>query len=157
MTLGEGELWFSSTACYLLPNSISLHEFLTLCVWAWTCVCVCVHFSCVPSTQRGGFGAERELEKGRWRGKILTYRYRLWELSLSFSLCMRARSLQSCLTLCNPMGCSLLSMTLFRQEYWSRLSCPPPGDLPEPGMEPVSLALPSNSLPLSHLGSSTNS
>jgi len=35
-----------------------------------------------------------------------------------------------------------LSMGLSRQEYWSGLSCPPPGDLPDPGMEPVSLMSP---------------
>ena len=28
------------------------------------------------------------------------------------------------------------------QEYWSALPCPSPGDLPEPGMEPVSLMSP---------------
>ena len=27
----------------------------------------------------------------------------------------------------------------FRQEYWSGLPCPPPGDLPYPGIEPTSL------------------
>ena len=32
-----------------------------------------------------------------------------------------------------------LSMGFCRQEYWSGLPCPPPGDLPNPGMEPVSL------------------
>ena len=26
-----------------------------------------------------------------------------------------------------------------RQEYWSELPCPPPGDLPKPGIEPTSL------------------
>ena len=26
-----------------------------------------------------------------------------------------------------------------RQEYWSGLPCPPPRDLPDPGMEPISL------------------
>ena len=25
-----------------------------------------------------------------------------------------------------------------RQEYWSELPCPPPGDLPDPGIEPRS-------------------
>ena len=29
-----------------------------------------------------------------------------------------------------------LSMGFFRQEYWSGLPCPPPGNLPDPGMEP---------------------
>ena len=31
-----------------------------------------------------------------------------------------------------------LSMGFSRQEYWSGLSCPLPGDLPDPGIEPVS-------------------
>ena len=30
-------------------------------------------------------------------------------------------------------------MGFCRQEYWSGLPCPPPGDLPNPGMEPASL------------------
>ena len=30
-----------------------------------------------------------------------------------------------------------LSMGFSRQEYWSELVCLPPGDLPDPGMEPV--------------------
>ena len=29
-----------------------------------------------------------------------------------------------------------------RQEYWSGLPCPPPGDLHDPGIEPVSLPAP---------------
>ena len=31
-----------------------------------------------------------------------------------------------------------LSMGFSRQEYWSGLPCPPPGDLPHPGVEPMS-------------------
>ena len=34
-----------------------------------------------------------------------------------------------------------LSMGFSRQEYWSRLLCPPPGDLPNPGIEPKSPVL----------------
>ena len=45
-----------------------------------------------------------------------------------------------------------LSMGFFRQEYWSGLAYPPPGDLFEPGIEPVSSALHILS-PLNHLGS----
>ena len=33
-----------------------------------------------------------------------------------------------------------LSMEFPRQEYWSGLPFPTPGDLPNPGVEPVSLA-----------------
>ena len=46
-----------------------------------------------------------------------------------------------------------LSMGFSRQEYLSRLPCRPPGDLPDPGIEPVSPALQVDSLPLSHQGS----
>ena len=35
-----------------------------------------------------------------------------------------------------------LSMGFSRQEYWSRLPFPTPGDLPKPEIEPVSLASP---------------
>ena len=49
-----------------------------------------------------------------------------------------------------------LSMGFSRQEYWSGLPCPPPGDLPDPGIEPVSLALQADSLPLSHWRSPFN-
>ena len=40
-----------------------------------------------------------------------------------------------------------LSMGFSRQEYWGGLPCPPPGDLPDPGIEPGSPALPVDSLP----------
>ena len=46
-----------------------------------------------------------------------------------------------------------LCMGFPRQEYWSVLPCPPPGDLPNPGIEPTSLAAPVlqvDSLPLSY-------
>ena len=35
-----------------------------------------------------------------------------------------------------------LSMGFSRQEYWSELLCPPPGDLPHSGIEPASLMSP---------------
>ena len=34
-----------------------------------------------------------------------------------------------------------LSMEFSRQEYWSGLPCPPAGDLPDPGIEPMNPAL----------------
>ena len=39
-----------------------------------------------------------------------------------------------------------LSKSFSRQEYWSGLPFPSPGDLPNPGMEPRSLTLQANSL-----------
>ena len=35
-----------------------------------------------------------------------------------------------------------LSMEFSRQEYWSWFSCPPPGDLPDPGVNPMSFTSP---------------
>ena len=48
-----------------------------------------------------------------------------------------------------------LPMGFSRQESWSGLPCPPPGDLPNPGIEPASLMSPvlqANSLPLATPG-----
>ena len=47
-------------------------------------------------------------------------------------------------TLCDPMDCVFhdpLSMEFSRKEYWSGLPFPLPGDLPNPGIEPMSPAL----------------
>ena len=56
---------------------------------------------------------------------------------------------QSCLTLVTPWTVAHqdpLSMGFSRQEYWSRLPCPPLGDLPDPGIEPGSPTLQADSL-----------
>ena len=56
-------------------------------------------------------------------------------------------------TLCDPMDCipsdpmdctfqAPLSMGFLKQEYWSESPLPSPGDLPDPGIEPVSVASP---------------
>ena len=44
-------------------------------------------------------------------------------------------------------------MGFSRQEYWNGLPCPPPGDLPNPGIETVSPALQVGPLSLGHRGS----
>ena len=52
-----------------------------------------------------------------------------------------------------------MSVGFFRQEYWSGLPFPPPGDLPDPGIEPTSLissVLAGSSLPLVPPGKSLN-
>jgi len=62
-------------------------------------------------------------------------------------LCVHAKLLQSCRTICNPMNCSPVARLLCpwgfsRQEYWSGLPCSPPGHLPDPGIELTSLMSP---------------
>jgi len=46
-----------------------------------------------------------------------------------------------------------LSIGFPRQEYWSGFPFPSPGDLPDPGIKPMSPACQADSLPLSHQGS----
>ena len=57
---------------------------------------------------------------------------------------------QSCPTLCDPMDSGLHqappSMGFSRQEYWSGLPFPSPGNLPDPGIEPRSTALETDTL-----------
>ena len=60
-------------------------------------------------------------------------------------MCMQAMSLQSCPSPCNPMDCSppgscVHEVLQTRILEW--LPCPPPGDLPDPGIKHVSLAFP---------------
>ena len=60
---------------------------------------------------------------------------------------------QSCMPLCNPKDSPVpLSMGLPRQEYWSGLPFPSPGDLPNPGIKPRSPALQADSLLTEPLG-----
>ena len=55
---------------------------------------------------------------------------------------MHTKSLQWCPTFCDPMDHTPLSVGFSRQEYWSGLPFPPPGDLPDTGIEPASLTSP---------------
>ena len=58
--------------------------------------------------------------------------------------------IQSCPTLWDPMTVAHqapLSMGFSRQEYWSGLPFPSPGNFPDPGIESGSLALQEDSLP----------
>ena len=72
-------------------------------------------------------------------------RVSVWIIVLSGYVCA-----QPCLTLCNPMDCSPPGssvMEFSRQEYWSGLPFPSPGDLPNPEIKPRSPALQAGSLP----------
>ena len=55
---------------------------------------------------------------------------------------MCAKLLQSCATLWAIACQALLFMGFSRQEYLSGLPCPPPGDLPNPGIKAASLMSP---------------
>ena len=72
---------------------------------------------------------------------------------LCIAVCLVA---QSCLTFCDPMDGSLPGSSaprgFSRQENWSGLPCPPPGDLPNPGVKHASLTSPALALPLAPPG-----
>ena len=56
---------------------------------------------------------------------------------------LHANSLQ-CMTLSTPWTLARqapLAVEFSRQECWNGLPCPPPGDLPDPGIKPASPAL----------------
>ena len=64
--------------------------------------------------------------------------------------------LLSCLTLCDPTDCSPPGSSvhgILQARICTGLPCPSPGDLPDPGIEPASLALRADSWLLSHWGS----
>ena len=83
-------------------------------------------------------------------------------LTPSAAAAAAAKLLQPCPTLCDPMDSSPPGSSVHgisRQEYWSGLPFPPPGDLPHPGMGhalPVSLALLADILPTEPSGKSQN-
>ena len=63
---------------------------------------------------------------------------------------MRAKSLQLCLTLCNPMDYSPPDSSvygIFQARILEWVPFPPPRQLPDPGIEPMSPALQADSLP----------
>ena len=67
---------------------------------------------------------------------------------------MKVLVAQLCSVLCDPMTCQApLPMGFSRQEYWSGLPFSPPGDLPNPGVEPRSPAWWAGSFLSEHQGS----
>ena len=72
-----------------------------------------------------------------------------WGLKVFWWLKVKVLVAQLCLILCNSWTVAHqapLSMEFSRQEYWSGLLFPSPGDLPNPGIKPWSPALQANSL-----------
>ena len=56
-----------------------------------------------------------------------------------------AQSLQSCPTLCHPMDCSPPGSSvhgILQARILEQVAFPPPGDLPDPGIKPMSLVSP---------------
>ena len=75
---------------------------------------------------------------------LINYKYFVVGIISVVALKMKVLVAESYLTLCNPMDVACLaplSVRFPRQEYWSGLPFPSPGDLSRPGSEPKSPAL----------------
>ena len=124
---------------------------------------------CISSSHQSSNGWQRmcDFHQGHWRYKIKLLSLCLWmntKVSVypwngalnnisgwgcGGGLCACSVSLL-CLTLCDPMDGSLPGSSVQgfpRQEYWSGLPFPSPGDLSDPGIEPGTPALQADSLP----------
>ena len=71
-----------------------------------------------------GSGWAQEPRQTAWHARMLNYFSHVWFFVTLWTVAHQAP----------------LSMGFFRQEYWSGLPCPPPGDLHDPGIEPKSLS-----------------
>ena len=96
-------------------HSESLYQFLVLLISPWSC-------PLLPNTVNCEY-YELFLTSQWWR-------------------CLVTKSYLTCDPIDCSLPCSTLSMGFPRQEYWSGLPFPSPGDLPKPGIEPTSLVSP---------------
>ena len=71
-----------------------------------------------------------------------------WKSLLSQNNVWKCQSIKSvgCVWLCDSIDYSLPGSSVHGQESWNGLPCPPPGDLPDPGIKPGSSALQADSL-----------
>ncbi|CAN0492407.1 unnamed protein product [Rangifer tarandus platyrhynchus] len=98
-----------------------------------------------------GLNKMLSIERGR-RG--LRKSRRLWSTSFFFTFKLfilywgvLAKLLQLCLTLCDPMDCNSSGSSvhgILQEESWSGLPRPPPGGLPDAGIDPTSLTSPAS-------------
>ena len=94
--------------------------------------------------QSGGRDTHRFLLNDRTRSRA-PVAGRVMHRSLPHQVVIVVLIAQSSLTICDPVDCSPPGSSvhrIFQEEYWSRLPFPPPGDLPNPGIEPTSLTSP---------------
>ena len=105
--------------------------------------------------QLGGFSWRSDIFSDRSES-VGMYRQSGWRPAFQAERCAKAlrqesesEVVQSCPTLCDTMDSAYQaspSMGFSRQEYWSGLPFPSPGDPPNPGIEPGSPALEADAL-----------
>ena len=144
----------------LVPITVYVYTRVHVCMCTCVCVCVCVFGRFSVSGNSESFSSSVR----NWGARIyisITILHPLYHNapppgdpppSLSTVLsahcplaCVHARSLRSCPAPCDPITLAHqapLSMGIPRQEHWSELLFPSPGDPAGPGIEPPSPASP---------------
>ena len=99
----------------------------------------------------GGGGRGRRGGKGHGSGRGRRRKGVVWkrrnQSCRSFDFRLPAKPLRGVRLFCDRMNCSPSCYSVHgisRQEYWSGLSFPSPGDLPGPGIEPICLMSPTS-------------
>ena len=138
--------WTRGPACWRSPSPLSSGRVFSGAWLCWPLRRTCapgsakvqpllpaIHFHTHPSLPTAAvsqrLGAQ-ELGAGEPRRRLLSNPVSPHVLSLSR---VRPFATPGTVALKNP-----LSVGFPRKEFWSRLPCPPPGDLPHPGIEPKS-------------------
>ena len=97
-------------------------------------------FKCLRTGRANGVSSSPKANRlSRPRKRIFQFWVQRQEKTISL-----VKAAQLCLTLATPWTAACqapLSMEFSRQEYWSGLPCPSPGDLPNPGTKPKSPTL----------------
>ena len=137
-------LFHDSMDCSLSGSSD--HKIFQARILEW----VAISSSRGPSSPRDG----KQVSCVSCIGRRVLYHWATWESLKYNSLCKIPTCQYISIHVLSCFSCVQLFVTLWtlawqaplsigfsRQEYWNRLACPPPGDLPDPGMEPTSLCL----------------
>ena len=94
------------------------------------------HYSCL----------DNPIDRGAWHATVHGVAKSRTQLSTEYKLCYVMLShfnrVRLFVTLWTVALQTPLSMGFSKQEYWNGLPCPPPGNFPNPGIEPVSLRSP---------------
>ena len=116
-------------------DGIPVELFQTLKVlWKWCCTQYASKF--------GKLRSGHKFEKGQ-------FSFQSQRKAMPKNVQVKVKVTQSCPTLCDPWTVAHQvppSMGFSRQEYWSGLPFPSPGDLPNPGIEPKSPTLQADAL-----------
>ena len=102
------------------------------------------HWYLEPFSPQALMSVQFTLLCSKWFIPQVTHSHEIWITMSFYSTCGGGLVTKSCLTLATPWTVARqtpLSMGFLRQEYWSGLSFPSLGVIPDPGIKPVSPAL----------------